>query len=162
MIDAVADADFALRPARPEDRDFLREVYASTREDELAPVPWDEATKQAFIEHQFTAQDTEYHARHPEGRFLVIEVAGQRAGRLYLSDMPEELRILDIALLPEYRGAGRGKAMIRQVMAEAEARGVRVSLHVERWNPARRLYERMGFSVRGESDVYLLMERPVS
>lgn len=159
---SVIDADVTLRPATPDDRAFLREVYASTRDDELAPVPWDDATKQAFLDLQFEAQDREYRARHPHGRFLVIEVAGERAGRLYLSRMPEELRILDIALLGQFRGAGRGEALIRQVMAEADELGVRVSLHVERWNPARRLYERLGFSVRGESDVYFLMERPVS
>lgn len=159
---SVIDTDVRLRPATPDDRAFLREVYASTREEELAPVPWDDATKQQFLDFQFEAQDREYHTRHPHGRFLVIEVAGERAGRLYLSKMPEELRILDIALLPPFRGAGRGEALIRRVMAEADELGVRVSLHVERWNPARRLYERLGFSVRGETDVYYLMERPVS
>lgn len=159
---SVIDTDVMLRPATSDDRAFLREVYASTREEELAPVPWDDATTQAFLDLQFEAQDREYRARHPRGRFLVIEVAGERAGRLYLSRMPEELRILDIALLAQFRGAGRGEALIRRVMAEADELGVRVSLHVERWNPARRLYERLGFSVRGENDVYFLMERPVS
>jgi ribosomal protein S18 acetylase RimI-like enzyme len=154
-----------LRPATGSDRDFLLAVYSASREEELAPVPWSDEQKAAFLAQQFAAQDRDYRQRHPAGRFLIVEVGGEPAGRLYLAvlpgdGLPDELRILDIALLAPFRNAGTGSALLADVIAEADRDGRRVSLHVERWNRARRLYERLGFAVVAETDVYLLLERP--
>jgi ribosomal protein S18 acetylase RimI-like enzyme len=149
-----------LRPVAPEDSELLRVIYRSTREQELDLTPWSEEQKTAFIEMQFTAQDTYYRQIHPDGRYLVILRHGTPVGRLYLVRLGSELRIVDIAILPEHRGAGIGTALLEDVIAEAEADGIAVSLHVEPWSPAKRLYERHGFvsvEVRG---VYELMERP--
>jgi ribosomal protein S18 acetylase RimI-like enzyme len=156
----VSSGRVTLRPAVDSDRDFLGKVYASTREEELAAVPWSAEQKGAFLAQQFDAQDRDYRQRHPAGRFLVVEVDGQAAGRLYLACLPGELRILDIALLAPFRDAGTGSALLAGVLAEADGEGRAVTLHVERWNRARHLYERLGFAVTGESDVYLLLERP--
>jgi ribosomal protein S18 acetylase RimI-like enzyme len=154
-----------LRPATGSDRDFLLAVYSASREEELAPVPWSDEQKAAFLAQQFQAQDRDYRQRHPAGRFLIVEVGGEPAGRLYLAvlpgdGLPGELRILDIGLLAPFRNAGTGSALLADVIAEADRDGRRVSLHVERWNRARRLYERLGFAVVAETDVYLLLERP--
>jgi ribosomal protein S18 acetylase RimI-like enzyme len=72
---------------------------------------------------------------------------------------PEEIRIVDIALLPEYRGMRIGTRLLRALISESEESGKPLSIHVERFNPALRLYERLGFRQKADKDVYLLMER---
>jgi hypothetical protein len=71
-----------LRPATEADREFLLEVYASTREQELAQVAWREGARDAFVEHQFSAQDRHYRSNYPGATLDVIEVGGECAGRL--------------------------------------------------------------------------------
>lgn len=146
------------RPATDTDRPFLRQAYAYTRLAELAAVPWTDEQKAAFCGHQFEAQDTDYRRRWPGGRFLVVEVDGERAGRLYLGELPDELRIIDIALLPTFCGRGIGTTLLRDALAEAAARGVKAVLGVEHRNPARRLYERLGFVETGHDQVYARLE----
>ena len=149
-----------LRAATEADRDFLMEVYASTREAELAMVPWDAAAKRLFVEHQFTAQDRHYKQHYHDTSYDVIVADGEPAGRLYVARWQREIRIVDITLLPAFRGRGLGTWLLRELMAEADTTGRKLSIHVERENPARRLYARLGFSDAGEHGVYLLMERP--
>jgi ribosomal protein S18 acetylase RimI-like enzyme len=152
-----------LRPARASDRALLFEVYASTRAEELAVVPWPEPTKQAFLAQQFEAQDVHYRRHYPDASFEVIEVDGEPAGRLYVDRLDEEIRIIDIALLPRFRGRGIGAALLRELIDEAAGAGKRLSIHVERENRARALYERLGFTVvADDGGVYVLMERPPS
>jgi ribosomal protein S18 acetylase RimI-like enzyme len=134
-------------------------VYASTRAEELAVVPWDKKQKDAFLRAQFDAQDRWYHENYTGASFDVVLVDGKRAGRLYLNRGDSEIRIVDIALLPEHRGKGIGSALLRDLLAEADAAGKRVTIHVERLNPALRLYERLGFSVAEDKGVYLFLER---
>jgi ribosomal protein S18 acetylase RimI-like enzyme len=147
-----------LRPAGVEDRDFLRQVYASTREEELRLVDWSDEQKAAFVQQQFEAQDAYYREHYHPATFDVIEVDGTPAGRLYVARWEDEIRIVDVALLPEHRGRGTGTSVIRALLAEAAASGKRLSIHVEKHNPARRLYERLGFVEVGEHGLYLLME----
>lgn len=144
-----------LRPVEPGDREFLYRVYASTRTEELAVVPWDDAQKQAFLRAQFDAQDAWWRENYSGASFDVIVVDGQPGGRLYLHRGDTEIRIVDIALLPEHRGKGIGTRLLRDVIAE----GKRVTIHVERMNPALRLYERLGFEVAEDKGVYLFLER---
>ena len=151
-----------LRTARPDDREFLYRVYASTRTEELAVVPWDEAEKDTFLRAQFDSQDRWYRENYTHATFEVIEVDGEPAGRLYLHRGEREIRIVDIALLPEHRGNGVGSALLRDLLAEADAAGQRVTIHVERFNPALRLYERLGFTVAEDKGVYLFLERPAA
>jgi ribosomal protein S18 acetylase RimI-like enzyme len=80
------------------------------------------------------------------------------AGRFYVHRREREIRLMDIALLPEHRGRGIGSALLHDLFAEAAAAGKRVTVHVEEYNPARRLYERLGFKKIGEHGVYHLME----
>ena len=149
-----------LHPVEAGDRELLYRVYASTRADELAVVPWDDAQKDAFLRRQFDAQDQWYREQYPRASFEVIVVDGEPAGRLYLNRGDAEIRIVDIALLPEHRGHGIGASLLRDLLAEADAAGRRVTIHVERLNPALRLYERLGFSVAEDKGVYLFLERP--
>ena len=147
-----------LRPAGASDRDFLLRVYASTREQELRLVNWSADQKAAFVQMQFGAQDSYYREQYARATFDVIEVESEAAGRLYVDRLEDEIRIIDITLLPEHRGRGIGTTLIRQLLDEAAAGRKRLSIHVERHNPARRLYERLGFAMVADRGVYLLME----
>jgi ribosomal protein S18 acetylase RimI-like enzyme len=154
MISAIE-----LRLAGPQDAELLFRVYAGTRAEELAVVPWDEAQKEAFVRAQFEAQDRWYREHYDQTSFYVVLVRGEPAGRLYVHRGESEIRIVDIALLPEHRGGGVGTALVRDLLDEADAAGKRVTIHVERFNPALRLYERLGFTVAEDKGVYLLLER---
>jgi ribosomal protein S18 acetylase RimI-like enzyme len=137
-------------------------VYASTRAEELAVVPWDDAQKDAFLRAQFDAQDAWWHENYAEASFDVIVVDGEPAGRLYVHRGPSEIRIVDIALLPEHRGDGVGTRLLEDLLAEGDASGKSVTIHVERMNPALRLYERLGFTLAEDKGVYLFLERPAT
>ena len=154
----VVSPVITLRPAGPADDAFLRRVYAGTREEELAPVPWSDDERDAFLRHQFDAQDAHYRAHYDGASFDVIELDGVPAGRLYVARWPEEIRIMDIAILPEHRGAGAGTSLLRDLLDEGARSGKRVSIHVEKHNPALRLYERLGFLPVADKGVYLLLE----
>jgi ribosomal protein S18 acetylase RimI-like enzyme len=148
-----------LRPATDADRAFLVELYASVREPELALVPWDEATVRAFVEQQYAAQDMHYREHYPGATLDVVEVDGERAGRLYVHRGAGDMRIMDIALLPAFRGRGLGTRLLHALIEEAERGALKLSIHVEVGNPARALYARVGFRPVGEQGVYMLMER---
>jgi ribosomal protein S18 acetylase RimI-like enzyme len=148
-----------LRPAGPQDEELLCRVYASTRAEELSVVAWDDALKQAFLRAQFEAQDRWYREHYARASFDVVLADGVPCGRLYVHRGESEIRIVDIALLPSHRGAGVGTALLRDLLDEADAGGKRVTIHVERLNPALRLYERLGFAVAEDKGVYLLLER---
>ena len=154
----TALAGISLRPATPSDEDFLLRVYAGTRADEMAAVPWTDEDKDAFVRMQFSAQDTHYRTHRPNADFLVIERKGEPIGRLYLDRRADEIRIVDIALLPEFRGAGIGRALVEQVMDEARAAGKPVRMYVERFNPVLALYTRLGFNAISDEGVHYLME----
>lgn len=150
-----------LRPATEADHPLLFAVYAASRAVELAPVPWSDEQKLVFLTQQHQAQSSAYRTRHPEGQFLVVElVDGRPIGRLYLARVDGgEIRVLDIALFPEWCGLGIGTALLHDVMATADREAVAVTLHVELWNPAIRLYERLGFREAARTDVHARMER---
>lgn len=164
MADGLTDLPpgIELRPTEPADRDFLLSVYYSTRADELALLPWTDADKAAFVTSQFEAQDTYYRQVNPDAQFLVVVVEGERIGRLYLNEMDHELRVIDIALLAEHRGRGIGTALMTWIIANADRERRSVTLHVEPWNPAKRLYERLGFASEGPRGIYEFMRRPVA
>jgi ribosomal protein S18 acetylase RimI-like enzyme len=146
-----------LRPITPEDDSFLARVYASTRWDELAPTGWSDEEKVVFCRRQFDAQSAHYSANYLGASFQVIERDEISIGRLYLAHWEREIRIIDISLLPEHRGAGIGAKLLRELQEEACAAGKSLTIHVERFNPALRLYERLGFRQVEDKDVYLLM-----
>ena len=146
------------RPIRSGDEPFLSQVYASTRLDELAVTDWNGEQKAAFLQMQFAAQHTFYQENYTSTDFLIVLQDDIPVGRLYVARWKDEIRIVDIALLPAYRGTGIGTAMLRDLLAEANAAGKPVRIHVERDNPALRLYQRLGFEMIEDKGVYLFME----
>jgi ribosomal protein S18 acetylase RimI-like enzyme len=154
----VADATIALRAEQAEDRPFLEGLYASTRSEEMAMAPWSEEQKRAFLAMQFDMQHRSYRQVYPDARYDVIQRAGEPVGRLYVSRRPEELRILDIALVSEVRGRGIGGALIAELLAEARGARQVVLLSVESNNRACALYKRFGFRVYEKTDFYFHME----
>lgn len=150
----------SLRPATLLDRPFLIAVYAESREDELAATGWSDQEKSAFCLSQFEAQDAHYRAHFPNCEFLVIEESTKPVGRLYIDRRPDEIRLVDIALLKDQRGRGIGGRLIQVILHEAAENGIMVRIHVERSNPARRLYDRLGFMVVEEGEIHDLLSWP--
>ncbi len=111
-----------------------------------------------FCRMQFGAQTADYRANYPDASFQIIERDGMAAGRLLVLRSEEAIHVIDIALLPEHRGAGIGTKLLKELQDEAKAAGKPLTIHVERFNPALRLYERLGFKQVEEKGVYLLME----
>ncbi len=135
----------SLRAAGAEDEPLLLRVYAATRAQEMNLVPWDDAQKQAFIRMQFDAQHRHYTSHYPGARFEVILLDGEPVGRLYLAQLETEFRIMDVAVLPENRRAGIGSLVVEEVLKEAQAASVPVTMSMETYNPSLPLFERMGF-----------------
>jgi len=142
------------RPRTPADTEFLAALYASTRASELAPVPWPDDAKRTFVRSQFEAQTRHYDIHYPDAEFLVLERDGRAMGRLILSWGDRDLHVVDISLVPDCCGLGLGSAVLRAVMAQAAGS---VSIHVERFNPALRLYQRLGFVREDDTGVYYRM-----
>ena len=138
----------------------MEAVYASTREAELAMAPWTAEQKAAFCRQQFDAQRTHYdtHYPAPPASHDIIECDGVPAGRLYVDRASPKILVVDIALLPAHRGAGIGTRLLQKLQEEARAADRALSIHVEKFNPAMRLYERLGFRPIEDKGVYLLME----
>ena len=147
-----------LRPATPADREFLFQVYAASRAEELAPVPWSAEEKSEFLRQQFAAQDRAYRNDYAAAAFDVIELEARPVGRLYVDRTPTEIHLIDIALLPECRGQGIGTALVREVVDEAARTKRPIRLYVEHGNPARRLYQRLGFAEVEEHGPYWRLE----
>jgi ribosomal protein S18 acetylase RimI-like enzyme len=152
-----AAAGFTFRPITEADLPFLARLYASTRMEELAVTDWPDAQKAAFLQSQFDAQHAHYQKYYAGSDFFVIEQAGTAIGRLYLARWKAEHRIVDIALLPEFRRGGLGTALLSDLLDEAAAAGKAVTIHVEKFNPAMSLYRRLGFVAAGEEGAYDLM-----
>jgi ribosomal protein S18 acetylase RimI-like enzyme len=148
------NVDLFLRETTPDDEPFLLAVYASTRIQELEGFGWDDNQKQAFIKMQFLARERTY----PRSDDRIIVLDGRPIGRMMVDRNEAGIRLRDIALLTEYRNAGVGSRLIRDLMKEATAAGKSIELHVVATSPAVRLYERLGFRQSGPGGAYLEMK----
>ncbi len=146
-----------LRPVRPEDDEFLFQVYASTRAEELALVPWSAEQKEAFVRMQLNAQREAYRIQFPGAEYSVIQSEGVPIGRLILWQTEERILLVDIALLPEYRNQGIGTAFVRDLQNQAARANKTLLLHVENFSRALHLYERLGFQKVDEIGFYYEM-----
>lgn len=149
--------DIRLREAAPGDEPFLRALYRSARDPELALTAWTEAQKAAFANSQFDLQARAYRESHPGVQFLVVEREGVPVGRLYVHAAAGEVSLMDITIAPAERGRGLGTLIVGWVLRHAAAEGANVSLYVETFNPARALYARLGFVEEGTQGVYVPM-----
>lgn len=147
-----------LRDATAEDDAFLRQVYACTRAEEMAMVPWTEEQREAFLRFQFDAQDSYYRSQFPDASYQIILDDGVAVGRLYVYRNPTDMRILDITILPEYRAAGLGTSLIRDLQAEAERSTKPLNIWVENFNRSQSLFKRLGFAIVQEEGYNNLME----
>lgn len=141
-----------------EDQQFLYLVYASTRADEMSAVPWTDQQKMDFLRMQFDAQHTYYQKHFEQANFQLILDDEQPIGRLYFDCRDDEIRVIDIALLAEYRGQGNGGKIMQAIIDEGRELSKPVRIHVEQNNPAMRFYERLGFKKLEDQGVYYLLE----
>lgn len=148
-----------LRPVTAEDEPFLLSVYAGTRADELGQVEWGEGQQELFVRWQFDLQRREYDARFPDARYELILIDGQPAGRIWTGSDEEQIRLLDIALLPQFQNRGAGTLLLRRLIDEA-ARAQKPLRHMVFVlnNDAHRFYERLGFVVIEDLGAYKHME----
>lgn len=148
-----------LRPVTESDDDFLLTVYASTREDELAQTDWTVDQKRDFLRWQLDLQRREYETRFPDAEYRIIVVDQQPAGRIWVGADKEQIRLLDIALLPEFQNRGVGTILLRRLMdrADNEGKALRHMVFVLN-NNADRFYERLGFKKIDDFGAYKHME----
>ncbi len=146
------------RPITSDDEQFLYGLYASTRQEELAQTTWTDAEKETFLKQQFTAQHKFYIERFTQATFDILLLNKEPIGRLYIDRRAEEIRIIDISILPEHRNKGIGSTLLKNLLTESHANGKPLRIHVEKNNPALKLYERLGFKEIEDKGVYYLME----
>jgi len=153
-----ATSSITCRPVGPDDHAFLLEVYGSTRADEMALVPWNDDQKRAFIKMQFTGQQEHYQNTFPTASHEIILLSGRPVGRLYVARLEQEIRIVDITLLPAERNAGIGSFLLSGLLDEARRVDKIVRIYVEKVNPSLRLFERLNFKPVEEHGFHLLLE----
>ena len=151
-------SNITFRPIAPEDQSFLFSLYASTRKEEVAQTGWSEFEQENFLRQQFLAQHQFYTEQFSKAKFNLIIDNEQPIGRLYLDHRKDEIRVIDIALLPEFRNKGIGSRLLSDILDRAKKIKKPVRIHVERYNPALNLYNRLGFTKIGDTGVYYLME----
>jgi GNAT superfamily N-acetyltransferase len=153
------DETLVLRPVTPDDDVFLLSVYDSTRAEELAQAQWQPGQREAFVRWQFDLQRKEYEARFPEAEYYVIWIADEPAGRIWIGEDQKQIRLLDIALLPQFQNRGAGTALLHWLIEKAKASGKPLRHMVFMLNQdAHRFYERLGFAVIEDLGAYKHME----
>jgi ribosomal protein S18 acetylase RimI-like enzyme len=155
-LELAAVGELVLRPVLGRDRPFLLSLYASTRAEELKATGWPEGRCRAFLASQFHAQQRHY-AQAPRSQHRIVERHGEPVGQLRWQWMRDELRVVDIALVPQWRGRGLGTRLMLALKEAALRRELPVTLHVDVGNPAQALYRRLGFEVTGSAGIYLRM-----
>ena len=158
---AHAAAAVTLRPVTPEDEDLLLDIYSSTREEEINQVGWTEEQKRMFLRWQLGLQRQDYELRFPRADYSIILFEGKPAGRLWVARVEDQIRLLDIAILPEYQNRRIGTHLLQMLIAESEKTAKPLRHWIYKLNTgARRFYERLGFRLIEDDRAYLFMERP--
>lgn len=148
------------RPVLPEDTPFLCDLFTDVRWEETEATGWSDDERRTFLEMQFRVQHRYYREHYPDGQFQLLLLREHPIGRLYWYSTPSSLALVDVSLVRTVRGAGIGSAILRWMTGQADARHQRMDLYVEPGNPARRLYERFGFSAEANNGIHLAMRRP--
>ncbi len=150
--------DLHLCPVSADDDAFLRGLYATTRAEEVEAWGWSEDERDAFLDMQYHLQRQSYEVQFPGADHQIVLNGEERLGRLFVLRTGDELRLVDISLLPEYRRRGIGTTLLGQLLTEAGRAGQTVGLQVLAASPAIRLYERLGFTAVSDDGVYVQME----
>ncbi len=153
--------NLSFRPMQKKDLPFSFNVYASTRREEMAISGWPDQEIEDFLISQGTAQHTFYNENYTGAEYDIICLAGEDIGRLYVHWAREEVRVMDIALLPPYLGRGIGTEIIQDLITRATEKGLSPTLHVEQNNPARNLFKRLGFVFVEARGIYHFMKYPL-
>lgn len=155
-------AKVTLRPVTPDDEDTLLKIYSSTRAEEMRQaVDWTSEQKEMFLRWQLQMQRKDYEARFPDADYKLILFKNKPAGRLWVARTPEQIRLLDIAILPEFQNLKIGTYLLHNLIRESEETGTPLRHMIYKLNTeARRFYERLGFRLIEDERMYLLMERP--
>ncbi len=147
-----------LVPVLVGDEPFLRALFCSTREPELAALGDDPALGDAFLGQQWDAQRCAFVAQYPGAEHSIVMVDGRPAGRLVVDRAIGAITVVDMALLPLFRNRGIGTGLVKTLQAQSAAAATPIRLHVLRSSPARRFYQRLGFRAAGEAGLHLVME----
>jgi ribosomal protein S18 acetylase RimI-like enzyme len=137
--------EYGLRPAVPADGPLLLQIFLEDRRAEFAPLGWPPAALDAFLATQFDLRERHYLAAYAEAARSVVTYRGRDVGTLLVARAPGGLHVVNVALLAAERGLGIGTAVLRDLQREASKGGMSLTLTVREGNPARRLYERLGF-----------------
>lgn len=148
----------SFRPVEAQDEQLLLDLYASTRAQELALTGWDQAQQELFVGMQYRAQQAHYTSHYPKAQHVVILVKDQAIGRVYVADKGDEIRILDMTILPDHRNLGIGTGILRGAMKESDQLQRCLTINVERDNPSLALFDRLGFQP-AEDDGYRYLMR---
>jgi ribosomal protein S18 acetylase RimI-like enzyme len=158
-FDLADGGKLTLRLVTKDDEPFLLSLYESTREAELSQAQWAEGQREAFVRWQFDMQRREYDARFPDARYQLIVIDGQPAGRIWIGADQEQIRLLDIAILPQFQRRGAGTILLKELMKEADSAGKFLRHMVLVLNDdAYRFYERLGFVIIDDLGAYKHME----
>jgi Acetyltransferase (GNAT) family. len=155
---ALLSQGYRLRQETADDIPFLMALYASTRCEELQPIPWSAEQKAAFCAQQFGAQRKYYYEAIPNCRFDVIEHNDTPIGRLYLQHLQDMLRLVDIALVPDQRNHGLGSRFMQAIHDEGRASNRGINLMADKFGRAVAFYQRLGYAVIADHEVHLEME----
>ena len=148
-----------LRSTSDNDSEQLYRLFTASRTDLMTAIAdWDEVQQNTFMHFQFKTQQDQYHNNFPEARFDVIIEQGNIIGNLYIAELDKEIRLVDIALLPKKRNLGIGQSLLQDLLDESTGLFKPMILHVQQGNPAFYLYQRLGFIVTDEQDIYRRME----
>jgi len=158
-FDLPRGGTLTLRPVTPDDDAFLLALYESTRDQELSQVEWPPGQREMFVRWQFDLQRKEYSSRFPDARYYVLVFDGEQAGRIWIGENDEQIRLLDIAILPEYQNRGAGTLLLRWLIEKAnkKQKPLRHMVFVLN-NDADRFYERLGFTMIEDLGGYRHME----
>ena len=154
----LLQSNLSFRGINEKDMDFLSQLYATTRWEELQRAPWDDAQRLAFLQEQFNAQHIHYQSHYPKAEYLVIEQDNEAIGRIYLDRDDVSICLIDIALLPQHKNQGIGTQLLKELLTEAQRDNKKVTIHVESFNPAYHWYVKHGFQQIEDRGVYQYME----
>lgn len=153
--------NLSLRPFSRDDQSFLFQLYASTRQEELSAFGWTAVQQEAFLRMQFNAQQQWYGMAYPGADHQIILVEEKPVGRILVFREAGAYRLVDIALLSEYRSRGMGTQLLRELIAKSQNERLPLRLQVLKTNRARQLYQRLGFQEIGDDGMYTQMEKSV-